>query len=116
MTGAPAVTLSEQEAAELESSCAIDTDPEMIGLVMSFKAHRDARNNATKELEKLKAKLLKKLTAEGAQTLTLGGKVEARKSTVQTPHLDGNKLKQELPEIWAKYQDTTYSVRLTVAP
>lgn len=112
---APAIELDEDEALELENLLAVDTDPATIALIMSFKAHREARNNATKELEKLKAKILKQITAAGKQGLTIGGRVEARRSVVVQTRVDPEKLKQEMPEVWAKFAVPSTSIRLTVS-
>lgn len=105
----------ETTAAEAEGIIAVDTDPAAISLIARYKAVRDARDAATRELETLKSDILSMIDAEHAQAFTIGGKVEARRSEVQTNRVDQDKLKAEHPAIYAECMKVTETIRLTVS-
>ena len=106
---------AETAAAEAEGIIAVDTDPAAISAIARFKAVRDARDAANKELESLKGEILAMIDAEHAQAFTIGGKIEARRSEVQTNRIDSDKLKAEHPAIYGECLKVTETIRLTVS-
>jgi hypothetical protein len=109
------MTMTAAEAAILEDLVPVDANPEILGLIARYRAFRDARDNAVAQLDEVKAKLMAEITALGAQAVTVGGKVNARMSTVETVRLDQKELKAKHPELAAEFTRVTVSARLTVS-
>jgi hypothetical protein len=115
MTASPISTAAAAEAAEAEGLLPIDADPAALALVYAFRAAREVRDNAIKNLETLKSQLYGVIDAEGAQALTFNGEVVARASDVQTANFDKKKFAKDHPEMVEAYLKVTESRRLTVS-
>jgi predicted phage-related endonuclease len=102
-------------AAAAEGLIAIDLDPAALALLAKFRAAREARDAAIKQLDELKPEIFALIDAEGAQALTFNDQVVARKSEVTSTSVDAKKLKAEEPDVYAKYIKVTTTTRLTVS-
>ena len=109
---APAVPLSEQEAAAAEGLVEMPVD--LVALRNRKLALDEQKDAIIAEIDQIKATFDQRMAAYGVQGFVLNGKVHARRSEVKTSRVDTKKLKEAHPRIFAAFLKVTESVRITI--